>query len=82
MARARGDADKVEECFEQAIEIARQQQARSLELRAATSLARFRASVGKKKKAYEILGPVYGSFTEGFDTSDLLQAKTVLEELR
>ena len=82
LAKTATDSDRVEECFAQAIEIARKQQARSLELRAATSLARYRASQGRVEAAREALAPVYSGFTEGFDTSDLRQAKTLLEELR
>jgi tetratricopeptide (TPR) repeat protein len=82
LARGATDTAKVEECFEQAIEVARKQQARSLELRAATSLARFRASLGKIEAARGALAPVYSGFTEGFDTLDLRQARTLLEKLR
>jgi predicted ATPase len=68
-------------CFRQAITIARRQQAKSLELRAATSLARLWQSQGKRQEAYELLAPVYGWFTEGFDTADLKDAKALLQEL-
>ena len=68
-------------CFHQALDIARRQQAKSLELRAATSLARLWQSQGKRQEAYELLEPVYGWFTEGFDTADLKDAKTLLGEL-
>ena len=61
--------------------MARRQQAKSLELRAAMSLARLWQRQGRRAEAYELLAPVYGWFTEGFDTADLQDAKTLLEEL-
>jgi predicted ATPase len=70
-----------ETCFRQALDIARRQQAKSWELRAATSLARLQQQQGKPGEAYALLGPIYGWFTEGFDTADLQEAKTLLEEL-
>jgi predicted ATPase len=72
---------KAEGYFERALAVARQQQAKSWELRAAVSLARFWRDQGKAGQARELLAPVYGSFTEGFDTRDLKEAKTLLEEL-
>jgi predicted ATPase len=72
---------EAEECFLKAIDIARHQQAKSWELRAATSLARLWQQQGKKKEAYELLAPVYNWFTEGFDTADLKDAKALLEKL-
>ncbi len=72
---------EVEECFHQAIDIARRQSAKSLELRAATSLARLWQKQGKQKEARELLAPVYSWFTEGFDTADLKEAKALLDEL-
>ena len=68
-------------CFQQALAIARQQQARSWELRAALSLSRLWQQQGKWAEAHELLAPVYGWFTEGFDTADLQEAKALLEEL-
>lgn len=62
--------------------IARRQQAKSLELRAAMSLARLWQGQGKIDDAYQLLAPVYGWFTEGFDTRDLQEAKALLDELR
>ena len=73
---------EAEACFHKAIEIARRQQAKSLELRATTSLARLWQQQGKQKEAHEMLSEIYGWFTEGFDTKDLQEAKTLLEELR
>ena len=61
--------------------IARQQKAKSLELRAAVSMARLWRDQGKRDEARELLTPVYGWFTEGFDTLDLKQAKALLDEL-
>ena len=57
------------------------QQAKSLELRAATSLARLWQQQGKKKEAHQLLSEIYGWFTEGFDTKDLQEAKALLDEL-
>jgi predicted ATPase len=75
------DATKVEAYFERALAIARQQQAKSWELRAAMSMARLWRDQGKRDEARELLAPVYGWFTEGFDTRDLKEAKALLEEL-
>jgi class 3 adenylate cyclase/predicted ATPase len=75
------DAAKAEACFEQALAVARAQQAKSWELRAALSMARLWREQGKRDEAREILAPVYGWFTEGFDTLDLKQAKALLDEL-
>jgi predicted ATPase len=68
-------------CFERAIAVARGQSARSLELRAATNLAHLWAEQGERQQAYDLLAPVYGWFTEGFDTADLEEAKALLDEL-
>ncbi|HEX9373530.1 MAG TPA: hypothetical protein VF897_21125, partial [Roseiflexaceae bacterium] len=70
-----------QQCFEQAIGIARQQQAKSLELRAVTSLARLWGEQGRRPEARELLAPVYGWFTEGFETGDLKEAAALLSEL-
>jgi len=72
---------EAESCFHHALEIARHQQAKSFELRTATSLARLWQQQGKRKEAYDFHAPVYGWFTEGFDTPDLQEAKALLEEL-
>jgi predicted ATPase len=74
-------AAKAEAYFERALAVARQQQAKSWELRAAMSMARLWRSQGKPQQAHELLAPVYGWFTEGFDTLDLKEAKALLEEL-
>jgi predicted ATPase len=75
------DAAKAQTSFERALEIARAQQARSFELRAATSLARLRRDQGRHGEALGLLAPVYGWFTEGFDTPDLKEAGSLPEEL-
>ena len=75
------DAAKAEAYFERALTVARQQQAKSWELRAAMSLARLWRDQGKVQQARELLAPVYGWFTEGFDTLDLKEAKALLEQL-
>jgi predicted ATPase len=75
------DVAKAEACFERALAVARQQQAKSWELRAATSLARLWRDQGKAQQAPELLAPIYGWFTEGFDTRDLRAAKVLLNDL-
>jgi predicted ATPase len=75
------DAAKAEAYFERALAVARQQQAKSWELRAATSMARLWRDQGKRDEARDLLAPVYGWFTEGFDTLDLKQAKVLLDAL-
>jgi predicted ATPase len=75
------DANAAQACFECALAVAREQEARMWELRAATSLARLWRDRGKRAQAHDLLGPVYGWFTEGFDTADLKDAKTLLDEL-
>jgi predicted ATPase len=75
------DSADAQRRFERALAIARQQQGKSWELRAVMSLARLWRSQGKVQQARELLAPVYGWFTEGFDTRDLKEAKALLEEL-
>jgi predicted ATPase len=75
------DAQQAAVCFRRAIEIARAQQAKSWELHAAMSMARLWRDQGKRDEARELLAPVYGWFTEGFDTRDLKEAKALLDEL-
>lgn len=80
--RAQGSTqDEAEACFRQAIDIARHQSARSLELRAVLSLSRLLQKQGKKDEARKTLSEIYVLFTEGFETSDLKDAKALLEEL-
>jgi class 3 adenylate cyclase/predicted ATPase len=75
------DTAKAERYFEHALAIARKQQAKSLELRAAMSIARLRRKQGKQDEARDLLAPIYGWFTEGFDTLDLKEAKVLLDIL-
>jgi class 3 adenylate cyclase/predicted ATPase len=72
---------EVETWLQRALDVARRQEAKSLELRAAMSLARLWQQQGKRAEAYDLLTPIYGWFTEGFDTADLHEAKALLEEL-
>jgi TOMM system kinase/cyclase fusion protein len=81
LQQAVSDAKQAEACFQQALGVAHRQQAKSLELRAAMSLSRLWQQQGKQAEARELLAPIYGWFTEGFDTADLQEAKTLLEEL-
>ena len=74
------DAAKAQNQYERALAVARQQQAKSWELRAAMSLAQLWCNQGKVRQAHELLAPVYGWFTEGFETRDLKEAKALLEE--
>jgi predicted ATPase len=73
--------EESEASVEQALQIAREQQAKSLELRAATSLARLWGEQSRRAEARNLLAPVYGWFTEGFDTADLKNAKALLDQL-
>ena len=81
LQQAVGWGGEAEACFRQALDVARHQQAKSWELRAATSLARLWQQQGKRAEAREILAPVYSWFTEGFDTADLQEAKALLDAL-
>jgi predicted ATPase len=76
------DTNAAEAAFDEALSVARTQQAKLLELRAATNMARLWRDQGKVQQARELLAPVYGWFTEGFDTTDLTQAKKLLDDLR
>jgi predicted ATPase len=78
---AQSPGERAEACLSQALTVARRQQARSLQLRAAMSLSRLWQRQGKQAAAYQFLSEVYGWFTEGFDTTDLREAKALLEEL-
>jgi predicted ATPase len=77
----KGHSDAAEELYRKALGIAEEQGAKLWELRAATSLARLRRDRGRRAEARELLVPVYGWFTEGFDTPDLKDAKAQLDEL-
>ena len=81
LAGSTGKQDQAEDCFNQAVEVACGASLKSLELRAVTSLARLWSSQGKVREARETLAPLYGWFTEGFDTPDLKDAKELLDEL-
>ena len=78
---ARNKLDEGESSLQEAIRIAQAQQAKSLELRAARDLARLWGEQGRRAEARDLLSPVYGWFTEGFDTLDLKEAKTLLDTL-
>ena len=78
---SRPDAPAAEAAFQEALTIARRHEAKSLELRAATSLARLWQRDGKRDEAREVLAPVYSWFSEGFDTPDLRDGKALLDEL-
>jgi predicted ATPase len=75
------DISKGQSHFERALAVARKQQAKSWELRAAMSMARLWRGQGKRHEAHDLLAPVYGWFTEGFDTLDLKEAKALLQKL-
>jgi predicted ATPase len=75
------DVSRAERCFQQALAVARAQHAKALELRAALRLSRLWQQHGKCAEAWQLLAPIYGWFTEGFDTADLQEAKELLEEL-
>ncbi len=82
LQQSRAQQSEAESCFRKAIEIAQKQEAKSWELRAATSLARLWQGQGKQAEARELLAPVYEWFTEGFDTADLKDAKALLDALQ
>jgi predicted ATPase len=73
------DVGQVAACFQQALDVARRQQAKSLELRAALSLSRLWQQHGKRQVVHTLLAPIYDWFTEGFDTADLQEARALLE---
>ena len=81
MRQGTPDAVQAEACFCHALAIARRQQAKSWELRVATSLARLWQQQGKRAEARTLLAPVYDWFTEGLDTADLQEAKALLDAL-
>jgi predicted ATPase len=76
-----GHAEAAERLYRKALGVAREQEAKLWELRAAVSLAQLRRDQGRRAEAYDLLAPVYGWFTEGFGTQDLKEAKTLLDEL-
>ena len=73
--------EEAQNAFEEALRVAQRQEAKSYELRAAASLARLWGEQGRRAEARDLLAPVYGWFTEGFDTADLKEVKALLEEL-
>jgi predicted ATPase len=82
LRRPKAKRGEAETWFRRALDVARRQQAKSLELRAATSLARLWRDQGKHAEARDLLAPIYGWFTEGFDTPDLKDARKLFDELR
>jgi predicted ATPase len=81
LLRRKGVEMEAETCFQTALAVARRQQAKSLELRAAMSLSQLWQHQGRRRDGYNLLAPIYGWFTEGFDTADLQEAKALLEAL-
>jgi predicted ATPase len=81
LQRSVAQPGEAEACFQRALDVAHRQQAKSLELRAVMSLSRLRQHQGKRAEAYELLAPIYGWFTEGFDTADLQEARALVEAL-
>ena len=81
MLQEQGKLAAAEENYLASLDVGREQQAKSWELRTSTSLARLWQLQGKRKEAHDLLAPVYNWFTEGFDTKDLIEAKVLLEEL-
>jgi len=81
MLGLKGDLAAAEQSYLASLDWARQQHAKSWELRTSTSLARLWQDQGKRDQAHELLSPVYNWFTEGFDTKDLKEAKALLDEL-
>jgi predicted ATPase len=77
-SQGQGEAEAI---FQKALKTARRQESRSLELRAATSLARLWVERGKRSEAHDLLAPIYSWFTEGFETADMKEAKALLAEL-
>jgi len=76
-----GHSDAAEKLYRKALSVAVEQEAKLWELRAAVSLARLRRDQGRCTEAHDLLAPIYGWFTEGFDTHDLKEAKALLDEL-
>jgi len=82
LLQRRGHPRTAEELYCKALRISQEQEAKLWELRAAVSLARLRHNQGRRAEARDLLSPIYGWFTEGFDTTDLKEAKALLDELR
>ena len=81
LARSVGNKAEAEACLHHAIEVARAHDAKLLELRATTSLARLWGENTRRAQAHDLLAPLYAWFTEGFDTADLMEAKALLDQL-
>jgi predicted ATPase len=81
LARSPEQQAEAEACFRQALAVSRRQEAKALELRAAVSLSRLWRQQGRQGETRALLAPIYGWFTEGFDTADLREAKVLLAEL-
>ena len=81
LARSRDNLAEAEECSQRAIAVARQQSAKSFELRAGMTLARLWSAHGRRTEAHDLLAPIYDWFSEGFETADLKNAKALLDEL-
>ena len=81
LQQSSNNSTEAEVCFHHALDIARTQQTKTFELRVATSLARLWQQHGKRQEAHDLLAPVYGWFTEGFDTPELHEAKALLGTL-
>jgi predicted ATPase len=81
LKRSESNIMEAQHCFERAVQIARKQSAKSLELRATMSLARLLSDTGRRDDAHTMLSEIYNWFTEGFDTADLKEAKVLLDEL-
>ncbi len=81
LRRQKRNASRAAACYQEARDVARRQRAKSMELRAATSLAKIRTEEGQRDEARDFLATVYDWFTEGFDTPDLRDAKALLDEL-
>ena len=81
LLRSPQDTEEAQTCFQQALAVTRQQQAKWLELQAAIALSRLWLRIGKKQQARELLAPLYDSFTEGFEYADLKEAKALLDTL-
>ena len=77
-----GEPDEADACFQKALRMAASMGSKSLELRAAMSLAQLWGTRGRRAEAHDLLAPIYGWFTEGFDTTELKDARALLDQLR